>query len=1170
MKNSLWLLFFFTFASNTQCFAQLPDPNTGKDTTKIKIRNDALMAFDATAFIPKVIPPSPDAASLGRYGEIPVDLSRGSMSISIPLYEIQSGSLKMPVALNYHSGGVRVNDVSSSTGTSWSLSTSALTRAVNGLPDENALGFFNATMPSEVDNPAFLCYLGKVAELDGTRMDGQQDSYFYTFNGNSGRYVYPNKRRTVDQDLASLSAVTLPYKPIKIQGTKLTDVDGTIYSFGEDVNGQLSTERTLYTGDISYNFISTWYLSSVVSANRMDTILIDYTTAVSVHIPPLWSTTLVKKVEPSSTTTYSYQHGLAPAWIFSIYPANIYFKNGKVSFTYATDRLDAPEAKRLTGVYIYKKETSGAYTEIKHFELTHSYFNCTDGYSQTDASPTLIHTGSKLLKRLRLDAVTEKNPSGVALPAHQFTYYEDVALPIYGSYAQDFWGFYNGASSNQNLLIWDTNGSSEPSATYGANRLPSFAHAVAGALKEAKYPTSGKTRIEYEAHQNAAGIGGGGIRIKSISNMEGTSVLTKKSYAYPVDYITNNISTGNMAGLAYQVSLTQEEVKLCVKETNVYTSFPENYNFMLGSNSGSSMAYGTVEVTQTGVGSNTNGKTISIFSQATDWTSSMFPFISISNEWRRGQLLEEQHYNSAGTLIKATKNYYKTLLTDSLLRCLGAKTTFKPALGVFEGPFGNNCAFLANSYCPSGDTEGALFSTDAHLWTYQLLDHEIGAIFLDSAVTRTYDQAGANGLKEKSEFAYATATHHQILKQTVTDSKNLARETIYKYPHDFAPSNADYLEMVNRHIYSPVVEEENKVGGTFQSLVKTNYKKWYPSTNYQDVQGFFAPVSVHLQQAGGSLLPQIVFGEKLSSPTENGYDDKSHPVVFTERNGTVSRLTWWAEKGKHDLINTQSVNGLFSTTYDHNPLVGTRSVSDPDGKVTFYEYDPFNRLKNIRNDNASGGIRKSFCYNYAGQVTDCSLISSTTGKVSPSALVLIPVTTGGGPLPVTLISFTARAERNTALLNWKTASETNSERFDVERSVDAKSWTTIGRIAAQLESNTTQTYSFIDDKPLHGENLYRLKMVDRDGSFAKSKIEQLRFDMTSAVYPNPVAMEDKLHLNSKSVIAQVRITDMNGKVVHSIKNPGAEIDISRLATGVYLIQITTIDGAISIQRVLKR
>jgi hypothetical protein len=68
MKNALWLLLFFTIAINSQSFAQLPDPKTDKDTTKIKKRNDASLAFDATAFIPKVIPPSPDAASLGRYG----------------------------------------------------------------------------------------------------------------------------------------------------------------------------------------------------------------------------------------------------------------------------------------------------------------------------------------------------------------------------------------------------------------------------------------------------------------------------------------------------------------------------------------------------------------------------------------------------------------------------------------------------------------------------------------------------------------------------------------------------------------------------------------------------------------------------------------------------------------------------------------------------------------------------------------------------------------------------------------------------------------------------------------------------------------------------------------------------------------------------------------------
>lgn len=1164
MKHALWFLLFFTIAGNTLSFAQLPDPNIAKDTTKIKKPDDPSLAFDPTTYKPKVIPPSPDAASLGRYGEIPVELSKGTPSISIPLYDITSGSLKLPISLSYHASGVRVTDMSTSSGLSWTLNAGgAITRAVNGLPDENSTAFRSLNPPSPANTNDLLCYIGKIAAFNGIYYDGMSDGYFYNFNGNSGKFLYANKQLSVDQNLPAIVPVTIPYKPLKIQETHpqtgssiytIADLDGTIYTFGKVVNGKASSETT-YSSHGPTGFISTWYLSQIVSANRMDTITLEYTAATLVDSPPLYSTALEKLESENGQVHYSHVKSISESSVMTVYPSDIYFRNGKVSFTYAADRLDLPNAKRLTGIYIYRKDAAGNYSELKHYELAHSYFSCTDGYSQTDINPVSSHSASSgLLKRLKLDSITEKNSAGAALPAHQFTYHEDEALRIYGSYAQDYWGFHNGAA-NQKLLIWDTDPTytAEPSAAYGANRIPNFSYAIAGTIKSVQYPTGGKTVYTFESNELTDGTQGGGIRIKSIANFEGMTQLSKKEYSYPVGYIASSIFTGNMEALAYQFTSRVEND--CAGSMSNYSYFPENYNYMLGTNSGSSIAYDTVEEIATDASGNGLGKTVSKFRQERDETLSRFPFNPISNDWKRGQLIEQNHYNAANNLVKQTKNFYRVVLTDSLVRGYGARATFQPS----------TCALFA-SYCNDND----FVSNTRYQWIFDPLEHLVGAMYMDSTITLTYDAAGANGVKEKTEITYATATHQQPTRQIITDSKNQNRETTYKYPHELASSSADYLEMVNRHVYNPVIEEENKVGGAFQSLVKTDYKKWYPSTTYQDVQGFFAPVSVSLQQAGGSLLPQIVFGEKLSSPTENGYDDKAHPVVYTERNGTVSRLTWWAEKGKQDLLNTQTINGLFTTTYDHNPLVGTKSMSDPDGKVTFYEYDTFNRLKNIRNDNSTGAIRKSFCYNYAGQVTDCSLLSSTTGKVFPSSLALIPVTTTGGPLPVTLISFTARAEGNTAVLSWNTASETNSERFDVERSFDGKSWATIGRVAAQLDSKTTQSYSFVDDKPLHGENLYRLKMVDRDGSFSNSKIEHLRFDPASAVYPNPVTMEDKLHLNSKSVVTHVRMTDMNGKIVYSRKNPGSEIDISGLATGVYLVQITTIDGAISIQKVLKR
>ncbi len=58
---------------------------------------------------PAVKPPgfaSPNAAALGKYGDIPVSYHTGVPEISIPLYTITEGSLSVPISLSYHSSGI--------------------------------------------------------------------------------------------------------------------------------------------------------------------------------------------------------------------------------------------------------------------------------------------------------------------------------------------------------------------------------------------------------------------------------------------------------------------------------------------------------------------------------------------------------------------------------------------------------------------------------------------------------------------------------------------------------------------------------------------------------------------------------------------------------------------------------------------------------------------------------------------------------------------------------------------------------------------------------------------------------------------------------------------------------------------------------------------------------
>jgi hypothetical protein len=201
-------------------------------------------------------------------------------------------------------------------------------------------------------------------------------------------------------------------------------------------------------------------------------------------------------------------------------------------------------------------------------------------------------------------------------------------------------------------------------------------------------------------------------------------------------------------------------------------------------------------------------------------------------------------------------------------------------------------------------------------------------------------------------------------------------------------------------------------------------------------------------------------------------------------------------------------------------------------------------------------------------VIDCDLISAT-GSVVPPVLFLI---SEEGALPVTLVTFNAVKEGNTALLMWNTTEETNSERFDIEHSTNGKAWVRIGSVEAQGESTGMIYYSFRDGSPAPGENLYRLKMVDLDGSYAYSKIENLIFDGETLLFPNPLLTGQQLHLESSQLqkISHLKVYDVRGKLVHKVEKPGLQVDLGHLSAGVYIIQLTGTNGSVTTHRIVKQ
>lgn len=121
----------------------------------------------------------------------------------------------------------------------------------------------------------------------------------------------------------------------------------------------------------------------------------------------------------------------------------------------------------------------------------------------------------------------------------------------------------------------------------------------------------------------------------------------------------------------------------------------------------------------------------------------------------------------------------------------------------------------------------------------------------------------------------------------------------------------------------------------------------------------------------------------------------------------------------------------------------------------------------------------------------------------------------GSPLPVQLKEFSASlTSEQYVKLSWESIAETRSKNFVVERSIDAIKFVSLSQITASLNSTTAKTYSFIDQKPIFGENYYRLKFYDDAGKeftyktltvnisilASEPKIEQ----KSLTIFPNPL------------------------------------------------------------------
>ncbi|WP_185965572.1 hypothetical protein [Flavobacterium zepuense] len=470
---ALMLACFFTLAINM----------------KVRAQNDEYIQ----EFVQKIIPPSPTAFEISTSGNLPLNGSSGAFSYSVPLYTVKSGDIVLPIAINYFSNGVQVDQLAGIVGTNWSLSCGGLiSRVMKDFPDEAGTRYY----PEGIDpgDPYHETMLKNLARRSS--FDGEQDWFSFNVNGISGSFYFDESLTLHLLSDANVNItyelVTTPY--IRLKKFTLLDDKGYKYIFGDS---DTYIERNTGLSECStenYTYDSSWLLKEIISPKN-NSVTFTYSDNTFTYNTSYSSSTTYKGICPHPDTVLGNPQVttcLNGNQMQSKVISAINFKNNSVVFDYNLQRQDGggkslKEIKVLAGT-----------TLIKDIDFTYT----TPGPLTVPGNP-FLGDGTIYYRTFLKDIIMKGNAQSNEPEKYAFEYYNESLLPIRLSYSKDKFGFHNG--SNNTTAYSSTLLTSEVGQYLNANIAtankevnPNVVHY--GMIKKIIYPTKGYTEVTYEAN----------------------------------------------------------------------------------------------------------------------------------------------------------------------------------------------------------------------------------------------------------------------------------------------------------------------------------------------------------------------------------------------------------------------------------------------------------------------------------------------------------------------------------------------------------------------------------------------------------------------------------------------------------------------------------------------
>jgi len=571
-------------------------------------------------YAPNTTPMAPDAYSLFKYTEIPVSLTTGVTSISIPIYSIKLKTFELPISIDYHSAGIKTDEIATNAGLGWTLKAGGMisnqvfgrddwqsghnyATSINKIPQKRELDPRSGNPGACTDdyNDDYF-KLRRILEGD---WDMEPDIFYYSYGNENGKFFF-----SADTTISEVTANPIPFKPIKIKRSigqyDIVDEKGNTFTY--DQYGITYSDPAVFTtnGTYIYNRCETggghetlnfgtntsenqsynYYLTKVKNIYGEE-ITLDYEDEIYQYkirdeYVRYKSTQTLLLGQPFPTAVENTIKTIITVRGKRI--KKISSNNGdEVSFNYnAYIRLDLPKDDTnisnipMTGANALQNIKVKRGSTVDSYQLSHTYF---DAASTVNQNLNNITGNSRYSYRLKLDSI-KKNSD----PASVFSYYNPTSLPDILSNNFDHFGYQSNTGSKYPLDY-------RYNFTDGVSRDPDLSSTVNGTLKSIQYPTGGKSQFEYELNNFYGSI----TNYTPSASFGSTLILTGYEGADPPNYksteltstvtIPSDVLSGSIELTTHNTStsLTQTATqRIDMSITNTATNTAVSFTYPLG------------------------------------------------------------------------------------------------------------------------------------------------------------------------------------------------------------------------------------------------------------------------------------------------------------------------------------------------------------------------------------------------------------------------------------------------------------------------------------------------------------------------------------------------------------------------------------------------------------